>query len=120
MVSGLRGSDYKERLKEVGLLSLEDRRLQYDLVQTFKIVRGFDNVDLRTWFTLVGDNPVRLTRDTSDPLNILRQNSRTEIRRNFFSQRVITPWNNLASEVKNSRSVFAFKSKVNSMLINKN
>ena len=68
LVSGLRGSDYKERLKEVGLLSLEDRRLQYDLVQIFKIVRGFDNVDLRTWFTLVGDNPVRLTRDTSDPL----------------------------------------------------
>jgi hypothetical protein len=42
MVSGLRGTTYEEKLAEIGILTLEERRLQYDLVQTFKIIRGFD------------------------------------------------------------------------------
>ena len=119
MVSGLTSTSYEDRLKEVGLLSLQDRRLQYDLVQTFKIIRGFDNVDYRTWFTLVGPSPARVTRDTSDPLNIIRQNPRTEIRRQFFSQRVISHWNGLDTAIKNSPSVFAFKAQVNKVLLNK-
>ena len=119
MVSGLTGSTYEERLQELGLLSLEDRRRQYDLVQTFKIVRGFDNVSASTWFNLMGDNPTRVTRNTVDPLNIVRKNPRTEIRRNFFSHRVIDSWNNIPSELKNVSSVFTFKKRVSEMLFNK-
>ncbi len=43
MVSGLKGNTYEERLKEVGLLTLEERRHQADMVQTHKIVTG------KTW-----------------------------------------------------------------------
>ena len=57
----------EDRLNELDMLSLEDRRLMYDIVQTFKIIRGFDDVKYTTWFTLVGDNPGRITRQTSDP-----------------------------------------------------
>ena len=77
MVSGLRGRTYEDRLTELGLLSLEDRRVQFDLTQTFKIIRGFDNVKYQTWFELVGMNPGRLTRATSDPINIVRKNTIT-------------------------------------------
>ena len=119
MVSGLRGTTYEEKLAEIGILTLEERRLQYDLVQTFKIIRGFNKVDLTTWFTSVGDNPARITRDTSDPLNIVRQVARTEIRRHFFSNRVIDHWNSLPSEIKMSRSVFSFKLYITNMLLNK-
>ena len=62
MVSGLQGATYKAKLKDLGLLSLEDRRTKYDLVQTFKIIRGFDDVKSETWVSLVGENPARLTR----------------------------------------------------------
>jgi ribonucleases P/MRP protein subunit RPP40 len=117
MVSGLRGTTYEEKLAEIGILTLEERRLQYDLVQTFKIIRGFDKVDLTTWFTLVGDNPARITRDTSDPLNIVRQVVRTEIRRHFFSNRVIDHWNSLPSEIKLSSSVHSFKFHITNMLL---
>jgi hypothetical protein len=37
-ISGLKGHTYEERLKEVGLLTLEERRHQSDMVQTYKIV----------------------------------------------------------------------------------
>ena len=75
-------------------------------------------MDLGTWFTLVGPNPARVTRDTADPLNIVRQIPRTEIRRNFFSQRVINHWNALDSATKNSPTVNAFKAQVKKLLIN--
>ena len=41
-VSGLRGGTYEERLAELGLPSLQDRRREIDMVQTFKILRGLD------------------------------------------------------------------------------
>ncbi len=50
MISGLEGQTYEERLKEVGFLSLEERRHQADMVQTYKIVTGKDMVKSETWF----------------------------------------------------------------------
>ena len=118
MVSGLRGRTYEDRLKELDMLSLEDRRLMYDIVQTFKIIRGFDDVKHTTWFTLVGDNPGRITRQTSDPLNIVRPHCRNDIRRSFFSVRVVDPWNSLPSEVKNVKTIVAFKRQVRELIKN--
>ena len=114
----MRGATYEEKLKEIGMLSLKDRRIQYDLIQAFKIIRGFDDVESDTWFDLVGQDPTRITRHTQDPLNICRKNPRTEIRRNFFSNRVIDTWNNIPSEIKNSRSVAVFKTYVEKKLLN--
>ncbi len=42
MVSGLKGTTYEEKLKELGLTSLEERRHQIDMTQTFKIIHGID------------------------------------------------------------------------------
>ena len=91
MISGLQGKSYEDRLLELNMLTLEGRRLLYDMVQTFKIIRGYDDVNLMTWFSLVGDNPTRITRQTSDPINIVRPIVRNEIRRSFFSVRVVDP-----------------------------
>ena len=41
MVYGLKGRNYQEELKELGLETLETRRRRYNLIQTFKILRGF-------------------------------------------------------------------------------
>ena len=45
MVAGLRGKSYQEKLKEVGLTFLEDRREIGDMIQTLRIIHGLDNVD---------------------------------------------------------------------------
>ena len=112
MVSGLKGKTYQDRLKEIGLLTLEKRREQFDLVQVFKIVAGKEDVRSSTWFSLTGPAPDRATRLTSDPLNIRKQNPKTDIRKNFFSNRVVDNWNRLPSYVKNSRNVKEFKNHV--------
>jgi len=45
MVSGLRTNTYEERLKEIGLTTLEERRHQTDMIQTYKILHGKDRVE---------------------------------------------------------------------------
>ena len=68
MVSGLQGPTYEDKLRELQLLSLADRRTQYDLMQTYKITRGIDNVNVDIWFKLIGENPAWVTRNTNHPL----------------------------------------------------
>jgi hypothetical protein len=108
MISGLKGNSYEERLRELGLTTLEERRHQADMVQTFKILRGFDKVKSDTWFQRV-ETTGRVTRSAADPLNLRQQAARLEIRRNFFSNRVIEAWNEVPSEIKNARTVQSFK-----------
>ena len=109
MVSGLSGRTYEDRLRELGMLTLAKRRVQLDLTQTFKILKGLDAVDPAIWFVLVGPQPGRLTRATSHPLNIVRGNFNTDIRKNFFSNRVIDTWNSLPDYLKDSVTVNSFK-----------
>jgi len=47
---GLKDKSYEERLRVLGITSLEERRIRGDLIQVFRIVKGFDKVDLGTCF----------------------------------------------------------------------
>jgi hypothetical protein len=51
----------------------------------------------------------RATRSADCPLNLRQMATRLEIRRNFFSNRVIDNWNMFPSAVKNARTVASFK-----------
>ena len=108
MISGLKGATYEEKLREIGLTTLEERRHQADMLQAFKIIRGFDKVDSTTWFQRV-DASIRTTRSAADPLNLRPQAARLETRRNFFSNRVVEAWNAIPGDIKRSKTVSSFK-----------
>jgi hypothetical protein len=93
---------------ELGLPTLEERRHQADMIQTFKIVRGINRVDYNTWFQLAPETG-RATRSADDPLNLRPNTSRLEVRRHFFFNRVVEGWNQMTSEIKNARNVSCFK-----------
>ena len=59
----------EEKLKNLGILSLRARQILTDLIQTYKILQGLDNVDSRKWFKTVGNGVTRLTRQTAYPGN---------------------------------------------------
>ena len=101
---------------ELGILSLASRRIRADLIQVFKILKGIDDVDSTTWFTLVGQEPQRLTRNTAYHDNHVSTRSKTDIRSNFFTKRVGAKWNGLPAEVKDSRTLIIFKSNLDGLL----
>ena len=88
MVPGLRGNSYEEKLAELGIQSLEARRQHADMIQTFKLINGFDKVDITTLFEMYTEN-ARVTRLSTNPLNIIPPRANTEIRRKFFTHRII-------------------------------
>ena len=105
LITGLNCRTYEEKLDELGLLSMKDRRTKLDLIQTYKILKGIDRVDHNTWFSKVGVDATRLTRHTSYHNNLISKRSRSDVRQNFFSNRVVPKWNKLPVEVKEARTL---------------
>ena len=52
-ISGLSGKSYSEKLKELNLQSLSDRRTRFDMIQVYKIIKGYDHVDRTHMLQLV-------------------------------------------------------------------
>ena len=117
-VSGLSGS-YEEKLATLHLQTLVDRRLRGDMIETFKIIKGIDNVDSAKYFVSSASCHQHATRQSAvvtddGPIastGLTRRASRTSIRENFFSQRVVPYWNNLPVSVREAVSVDDFKIK---------
>lgn len=110
MISGLSGDTYEDKLKELNIQSLSDRRLRFDLIQTYKILRQVEDVDPKIWFKLVDNNRNVNTRTPSHHLNIQPKRSSLDIRRQFFSNRVVEHWNRLPNNIKEAPNVKIFKS----------
>lgn len=122
MVSGLKATTYLERLKEVGLTTLEARRERGDMIQVWKILHKYDDVEPQTWFRMASEGD-RLTRQSANPWNISRaaatndvRGKDLEIRTNFFSVRVIEKWNSLPDFVQSSHTMNMFKNNYDSHL----
>ena len=50
LVKGLKCLNYNERLKVLGLWTLEERRNRSDLIEVFKMYKGFTKVDFNKFF----------------------------------------------------------------------
>ncbi len=108
MVTGLRETEYKERLKEMGLLTLEERRHQADMHMVHKMLHAESGMDPEHWFEKASAGE-QVTRRAADPFNIKPKYGRLELRRNFFSVRVEEDWNKIPAEVKSHSEAARFK-----------
>ena len=105
LVPELRRYAYAERLHRLGLPTLKERRRRGDMIEVYKIATGKERID-KEQFLKFGDRHYELRGHT---MKLGKERSRLEIRRNFFSQRVVNCWNSLPSEVVNVKTVNNFK-----------
>lgn len=110
-VTGLVGNSYEERLAELNMETLAERRNKLDLIQCYKIIHGVDNVERGDWFEMMEERQHR-TRQTEGGLNLKGTRPRLEIRKQFFSQRMIDMWNNLPAATKGAKTVHEFRNKI--------
>jgi hypothetical protein len=108
MVSGLKSTEYLERLEELKMPPLQQRREEIDMTEMYKIMSGKSAVEPSIWFEKVNRDGV-MTRQAADPLNVKIPAARLELRKNFFSARVCEKWKNLPNEIKNSVNAKSFK-----------
>ena len=116
MVTNFKGRTYEEKLAEAGMTTLEERRRRGDLIQAYRVLRGVDDVDPQIWFntaqTRVGPTATRQNRGF---MNVERREDKSGLRRNFWSQRVVDPWNGLPDSVKESVSLDYFKNSIDNL-----
>ena len=83
---------------------LEFRRVRGDLIETYKILTVLDRVDSERMFPMVGGSRTR-----GHSLRIRVKPFRTEVRRNFFTQRVVNLWSSLPQKVVEVKTFCDFK-----------
>ena len=105
MVPELRELSYEERLRKLGLLTLESRRERGDLISVYKMVNGMDRIgeDLLTL-----DNGS--TRGHSKKLK--KERCVRDIKKYSFPHRVVDAWNGLEESVVQAVSVHKFKAEL--------
>ncbi len=83
-----------------------------DLIEIFKMFKGFVNVDVNDYFTLAQS---RVTRGNGYKIASKRVSSQEA--KHFFLKRVINAWNSLPASVVESESVATFKNRLDKHLM---
>jgi len=113
MTRGLEHLCCEEKLRELGLFSLEKRNLGGDLMAAFQYLKGAYRKDGEYLFLKACYNRTR-----SNGFKLRQGRFRLDIRKNFFTVRIVKHWKKLPREAVKAPSLETFKARLDRALSN--
>ncbi|PKU34267.1 hypothetical protein llap_15428 [Limosa lapponica baueri] len=113
MIRGLEHLSYEDRLRELGLFSLEKRRLWGDLIAAFQYLKGAYRRAGEGFFVRK-----RSDRTWGNSFKLEEGRFRLDTRKKFFPVKVVRQWNRLPREVVDAPSLEVFKTRLDGALSN--
>ena len=111
LIPGMKEMPYEERLKALGLPTLMYRRERADIIQVYKILNRFEEVNFSSAGSL---KVINITHTRGHQFKLEKASTRTPYGQHRFKNRVVNPWNNLSEQTVCANSVNSFKSHLNS------
>ena len=108
LTSNMQSLNYEQRLVNLGLPSLQYRRMRADMIQLYKIVTGVDRVDHNMFFEFA-----KSSRTRGHKYKLCKPRCKTSFTRHVFSHRVVDIWNSLSSSVVEAPDINSFKTRLN-------
>ena len=113
MIEGMEHLSYEDRLRELGLCSLEKRRMQSDLRAACQYLkRSYRKEGNRLFSRVCGD------RTRRNGFKFKQGRFRLDIRKKSFTVRVVRHWNRLPCDVVDAPSLETFKVRLDQALGN--
>ncbi len=103
---GLKDKSYEDRLKFLKLPTLQYRRIRGDMIEVFKIMNEYYDKDASVHLP----QQVGITRGNDKKLSHRRCDK--DIRKHFFTNRIVTMWNSLPNDLVNAPSINSFKNRL--------
>ena len=87
-------------------------KIKSDQTDLFKILNGYENIDSNIFFEI---KESKITRGHN--FTLVKKQSRLNVRKFSFSQRIINVWNKLSTECVHASSVNMFKNIIERYLV---
>jgi len=113
MIRGLEHLSYEERVRELGLSSLEKRRLWGHLIAGFQYLKGAYRKNRENIFSRACCNRTR-----SNGFKVRESRFRLDTRKKFFTLRVVKHWDRLPREAVEAPSLETVKPRLDRALKN--
>ena len=115
MIKKCKGLSYEERLRKLGIPTLEYRRHRADLIQVYRLFSGIDRMDANVFFSLHNEDEACSVRAETrgHPRKLSKNRYVRRLGRDSFAFRVVNPWNKLPLDVVMAPNLNSFKSRLN-------
>ena len=113
-LTGYYDLSYVERLNRLKIKSLEERRINFDLILVYKIVNNLCFINFSDYFSFTNcrynlrRNSLQIQHNCSFKIKL-----QSGLWHNSYFVRVVKVWNSLPDQVVTARSLSAFKARIN-------
>lgn len=111
-IPSLRHLSYSMRLTELAVWRLDERRIRADLIQVYKMFHGPTVPDVSAFFTIADG------RTRGHAFKLAKPRCHLDVRRYFFSDRVVDNWNALDEEAVQAATLNHLKKCIDHMRSN--